>query len=56
MAQIIAIVQNTGALQATRAAAAVEAQRAIDALSGLPQNKYSQGLHALASQLLERRS
>lgn len=30
MAQIIAIVQQTGAMQATRDAAAAEAQRALD--------------------------
>lgn len=55
MAQIIAIVQSTGALVATRTAAAVEAQRALDALQALPQNIYSQALQELASQLLERR-
>ena len=56
MTQIIAIVRSTGALQATRDAAALEAQRAIDALSGLPSNPYSKALHELASQLLVRRS
>ena len=56
MAQIIAIVQQTGALQATRDAAAAEAQRALDALRILPQNAYSQALEQLASQLLDRRS
>lgn len=55
MAQIIAIVQQTGALQATRDAAAVEAQRALNALQALPQNIYSNALMQLASQLLERR-
>ncbi|WP_431095204.1 polyprenyl synthetase family protein [Polaromonas aquatica] len=55
MAQIIGIVQQTGALQATRDAAAVEAQRALDALQALPQNIYSNALMQLASQLLERR-
>ena len=55
MAQIIAIVQSTGALVATRTAAAVEAQRALDALQALPQNIYSRALQELASQLLERR-
>jgi len=54
--QIVAIVRETGALEATRAAAAVEAQRAIDALSGFPQNSYSSGLLQLAAQLLERRA
>ena len=53
---VIAIVQKTGALQATRAAAATEARRALDALQTLPQNPYSEALRKLASQLLERRS
>lgn len=55
MAQIIAIVQNTGALLATRDAAAAEARRALNALQTLPQNIYSNALQQLASQLLERR-
>jgi len=54
--QIVAIVRDTGALEATRAAAAAEAQRAIDALHGLPANSYSKGLLQLAAQLLERRA
>jgi octaprenyl-diphosphate synthase len=56
IAQIIAIVQNTGALQATRDAAAAEARRALLALEKLPQNQYSNSLRQLASQLLDRRS
>ncbi len=56
MAQIIAIVQKTGALRATRDAAAAEAQRALNALHLLPKNIYSQALEQLASQLLERRA
>lgn len=56
MAQIIEIVHQTGALRATRDAAAVEAQRALNALRMLPQNIYSNALTQLASQLLERRS
>ena len=56
MAQIIAIVQQTGALQATRDAAAAEAQRALNALQTLPKNPYSDALEQLASQLLARRS
>ncbi len=55
MTQIISIVQKTGALQATRDAAAAEAQRALNALQALPQNIYSDALKQLASQLLERR-
>ena len=56
MAQIVAIVQRSGALQATRDAAAAEAQRALNALQALPQNPYSDALQQLASQLLQRRS
>ena len=56
MAQIVAIVQLTGALQATRDAATAEAQRALDALLTLAQNPYSDALEQLASQLLARRS
>ena len=56
MQQIIDIVHKTGALQATRDAAALEAQRAVDALAGLPANPYRTALLELASQLLVRRS
>lgn len=56
MAEIIAIVQQTGALQATRDAAAAEALRALNALQTLPKNPYSDALEQLASQLLVRRS
>ena len=56
MAHIIAIVQRTGALQATREAAATEALRALNALQTLPKNPYSEALEQLASQLLTRRS
>jgi octaprenyl-diphosphate synthase len=56
MTQIVAIVQRSGALQATRNAAAAEAQRALNALQTLPQNPYSEALQQLASQLLQRRS
>jgi len=54
--EIIAIVKSTGALQATRETAAVEAQRAIDAIRLLPDNAYTQALVQLASSLLQRRS
>ena len=56
MAQIIALVQQTGALEFTRQAAAAEAQRALSALENLPKNPYSYALEQLASQLLARRS
>jgi octaprenyl-diphosphate synthase len=54
--EIIAIVRQTGALQATRDAAAAEAERAVRALRVLGRNPYSEALLQLASQLLERRS
>jgi octaprenyl-diphosphate synthase len=54
--QIVAIVRETGALEATHAAAAAEARRAIDALAGFPVNSHSDGLLQLAAQLLERRA
>ena len=56
MGRIIEIVQKTGALTATRDAAAAEAQRALDALQNLPQNAYADALRQLAAQLLERRA
>lgn len=55
MDEVIAIVQQTGALAATRERAAQEAQRAIDALALLPANEFRQALHGLAAQLLDRR-
>jgi octaprenyl-diphosphate synthase len=54
--QIVAIVRATGALDATRQAAALEAQRATEAALLLPANSYTEGLLQLAAQLLERRS
>ncbi|MBU1358297.1 MAG: polyprenyl synthetase family protein [Gammaproteobacteria bacterium] len=54
--QIVSIVRETGALAATRAAAASEAQRAVDAIRCLEVNSYSSGLLQLAAQLLERRA
>jgi octaprenyl-diphosphate synthase len=54
--RIVAIVKETGALQVTRDAAAAEAKRAVDAVSLLPRNSYSQGLLQLAAQLLARRN
>ncbi len=56
LSAIVQIVRRTGALDATRAAAAAEAQRAIDALRELPENSHSRGLLQLAAQLLERRT
>jgi octaprenyl-diphosphate synthase len=53
---IVTIVRETGALDATRQAASKEAQRAIDAVRQLPDNLYSQSMVTLAAQLLERRT
>ncbi|MDR7377379.1 octaprenyl-diphosphate synthase [Rhodoferax ferrireducens] len=54
--EIIAIVKSTGALDVTRQAAAVEAQRAVAATQHFQSNPYTEGLLQLAAQLLERRS
>lgn len=54
--EIIQIVRRTGALDATRAAASAEAERAIAALGILPKGPYQEALHDLAAQLLDRRS
>ena len=56
MADILAIVQRTGALEATLASAAAQAQIAVDALSILPDTVYRQALMQLAAQLLGRRA
>ncbi len=53
---IVTIVRQTGALEATQAAAAAEAQRAISALDCLPPSPYREALHQLAAQLLNRRT
>ncbi len=53
---IVAIVRETGSLEVARAAAAAEAQRAIDCLAILPRNTHAQALHQLAASLLERRT
>jgi octaprenyl-diphosphate synthase len=56
LAEIVAIVRQTGALQATRDAAAAEAARAVEALSLIEPSPYRGALLELASQLLQRRS
>ena len=53
---IVSIVRETGALEATRTAAAAEAQRAIDAAMCLPANAHREAMVTLASQLLTRRA
>jgi octaprenyl-diphosphate synthase len=52
---IVCIVRNTGALEATRRAASLQAERAISALNVLSPSLYRDALHALAAQLLDRR-
>jgi octaprenyl-diphosphate synthase len=54
--EIADIVRATGALDATRNAAAAEAQRAIDAAMLLPNNSHRTAMVNLASQLLNRRT
>ncbi|MFM8864749.1 MAG: polyprenyl synthetase family protein [Limnohabitans sp.] len=56
LVEIAAIVRETGALQATRSAAAAEAQRAIDAAMQLPANVHRDAMVTLAAQLLDRRA
>jgi octaprenyl-diphosphate synthase len=53
---ILSVVRETGALDASRVAAAAEAQRAIDALNNIAPSQYKDALIQLASQLLIRRS
>ncbi len=53
---IAIIVRETGALEATREAAASQARRAMDCARSLPPNRHTDGLLQLAAQLLERRS
>ena len=55
MSEIVHIVKETGALDATRQAASLQAQEAIDCLRQLPNNTYTEALSSLASQLLHRR-
>jgi octaprenyl-diphosphate synthase len=56
LSAIVQIVRQTGAMQATRAAASQEARRAMSALAILPDNAHRQALMALAEQLLDRRA
>ena len=56
LANVVAIVQSTGALDVARAAAHAEAQRAIEALEQLPDNLHRANLLQLAAQLLDRRT
>lgn len=54
LGQVVAIVQETGALAYSREAAAQEAQRAIAAARQLPAGPHTRCLIQLATQLLER--
>jgi octaprenyl-diphosphate synthase len=54
--EILRIVASSGALDAARASAMAEAQRAVDAAQALPANAHSRALLQLAADLLERRS
>ncbi|MDF1485882.1 polyprenyl synthetase family protein [Ramlibacter sp. H39-3-26] len=56
LAEIVSIVRATGAMDATREAAAAEAMRAMHAIGMLPSNPYTEGLLQLAAQLLQRRA
>lgn len=53
---ILSIIRDTGALDASRQAAAIEAQRAIDALIQFEPNKHVNALLELASKLLIRQA
>ena len=53
---ILSIIARTGALDAARASAMTEAQRAVKAAQQLPKNAHSNALLQLAAGLLERRS
>ena len=55
LGQVVAIVRETGALDAAREAAGQEARRAMAAAQSLPANAHTQGLLQLAAQLLQRR-
>ena len=52
---ILKIIQNCGALEATRAYAASEAQRALDAIAALSTNSHTEALFQLAEGLLDRK-
>lgn len=54
--RVIAIVRETGALAASRLAAAQEAERAVTAARCLPPGPHASSLIQLAAQLLERQS
>ena len=53
--RISALVHSTGALEATRAVAAKQAQRAADLLAALPDNPYRAALLEMAQAAVARR-
>jgi len=56
LADIADIVRSTGAMQATRQAASVEAQLALHALEAMPASDYKTALAEIAEQLLDRQN
>ena len=56
LADIVHIVRETGAMQATREAASAEAQLALNALRVLPDSLYKEALRDVAAQLLDRQN
>ena len=56
LADIMHIVRETGAMQATREAASAEAQLALNALRVLPDSLYKEALRDVAAQLLDRQN
>jgi octaprenyl-diphosphate synthase len=56
LGDIIAIVQETGALDVAHEAASAEAERAMSAAAQLPSNQHAQALVQLAASLLQRRN
>ena len=54
LSDIVTIVRSTGALEATREAARVEAQAARDCLVQLPASKWKKSLLEFAAQSVER--
>lgn len=56
LSELVAIIQHSGGLAQARQLASQEAQRALDAIAGLPDNAHTQVMRALATSLLSRRS
>lgn len=56
LAEVVAIVQRTGALDVARAAAADQAQLALQAAQSLPASAHREALLQLAAQLLDRQA